>query len=87
MHTNRLLFLFSLILFSTSLYSEEFFNQESLNDYRTIGVIGDQGVDFKLENGVIELLFTGSFKLSDYFPEIKVNSMMSPAVKTYFEKV
>jgi hypothetical protein len=63
-----------LIIVSFPLYSVDFFSQETLDRYRSIGVIGDQGVGFKIEHGNVLLKFTGSFELSDYWPEINGDS-------------
>jgi len=45
-----------------------------VNEYRSIGVIGDQGVDFKLDMEKLVFKFTGSFELSDYWPRISENT-------------
>ncbi len=71
---NIIKILLVLILGSSSLlYSDDFFSQDSLNDYRAIGVIGDEGVDFKIEAGEVWLRYNG------YSPRIslKIYSLSS----------
>ncbi len=60
-YMNIIKILLILIIGSTSLlYSDDFFSQDSLNDYRAIGVIGDEGVDFKIEAEEVWLKYIGS---------------------------
>jgi hypothetical protein len=74
MHTIRLVLI--LLAFSSSLYSDDFFTQDLLNQYRPIGVIGDQGVDFKIEAGEIKLRYNGnSPHILKKYEEISVNDI------------
>ncbi len=60
-YMNIIKILLILIIGSSSLlYSDDFFSQDSVDEYRTIGVIADEEVDFKIEAEEVWLKYIGS---------------------------
>ena len=51
---------FFLLFSSQFLFSDDLFQDSSIEEYRAIGVIGDEGVDFKVEEGKILLRYNGN---------------------------